>query len=131
MVILSSSCPLLSLARSVSPALAMGNTVIVKPALQTSLTALLFAELCAEAGLPPGVINVITGDDAFEEKLAANLAVKAVTFTGTTEVCISCVGHTVYSYYLQINSLTCSSPPRRLGLLALFCVHLHSRTIGF
>ena len=87
LVIPSSSCPLLSLACSVAPALAMGNVVIVKPPLQTPLAALLFAEICTEAGLPPGVINVVTGDDAFEEELAVNAVVKSVTFTGTTEVC--------------------------------------------
>ena len=87
MVILSSSCPLLSLARYVAPALAMGNTVVVKPARETPLSALLFAEICAGAGLPPGVINVITGDSAFEEQLALSPAVKKVVFTGTTEVC--------------------------------------------
>ena len=53
--------PLMLLTWKVAPALAMGNTVVLKPATVTRLSALLFAEICAEAGLPPGVFNVITG----------------------------------------------------------------------
>ena len=53
--------PLMLLTWKVAPALAMGNTVVLKPATVTRLSALLFAEICAEAGLPPGVFNVVTG----------------------------------------------------------------------
>ena len=61
--------PLLMLAWKVAPALAMGNTVVLKPAEYTSLTALLFAEICAEAGVPAGVFNLITGDGVVGERL--------------------------------------------------------------
>ena len=54
--------PLMLLSWKICPALAMGNTVVLKPATYTRLTALLFAEICAEAGLPPGVLNVVTGE---------------------------------------------------------------------
>ena len=70
----------------VCPALAMGNTVVLKPATYTRLTALLFAEICAEAGLPPGVFNVVTGNGAFGSSLAAHHDVDKVAFTGSTEV---------------------------------------------
>ncbi|MDX5403204.1 MAG: aldehyde dehydrogenase family protein, partial [Rhodobacterales bacterium] len=56
--------PLLMLAWKVAPALAAGNTVVLKPAEQTSLTALLFADICRQAGLPKGVVNIVTGDGA-------------------------------------------------------------------
>ena len=64
----------------------MGNTVVLKPATYTRLTALLFAEICAEAGLPPGVFNVVTGNGAFGSSLAAHPDVDKVAFTGSTEV---------------------------------------------
>ncbi len=64
--------PLLMLAWKIAPALAMGNTVVLKPAEFTSLTALRFAELCAEAGLPPGVVNILTGDGRAGEALVAH-----------------------------------------------------------
>ena len=91
----------------VCPALAMGNTVVLKPASYTRLTALLFAEICAEAGLPPGqwfrpshdchmtlscvcvcvgVFNVVTGNGAFGQSLATHSDVDKVGFTGSTEV---------------------------------------------
>ncbi|MCB2042118.1 MAG: aldehyde dehydrogenase family protein, partial [Rhodoferax sp.] len=54
--------PLLMLAWKIAPALACGNTVVFKPAEFTPLTALLFAEICSEVGLPPGVVNIVTGD---------------------------------------------------------------------
>ena len=54
--------PLLMLAWKIAPAIAMGNTVVLKPAEFTSLTALYFAELCQKAKIPPGVINIVTGD---------------------------------------------------------------------
>ncbi len=78
--------PLLMLAWKVAPALAAGNTVVLKPAEYTSLTALLFAELAQEAGLPPGVLNIITGDGRSGEMLVAHTGIDKVAFTGSTEV---------------------------------------------
>ncbi len=78
--------PLLMLAWKIAPALARGNTVVLKPAEFTSLTALLFAELAAEAGLPPGVLNVVTGDGATGAPLVAQAGVDKIAFTGSTEV---------------------------------------------
>ncbi|MCE6958882.1 aldehyde dehydrogenase family protein [Cereibacter sphaeroides] len=78
--------PLLMLAWKVAPALAAGNAVVLKPAEQTPLTALLFAELSREAGLPPGVLNVVTGDGATGALLVAHPGVTKVAFTGSTEV---------------------------------------------
>lgn len=78
--------PLMLLCWKVCPALAMGNTVVLKPATYTRLTALLFAEICAEAGLPPGVLNVVTGNGAFGSSLASHPDVDKVAFTGSTEV---------------------------------------------
>lgn len=78
--------PLLMLAWKIAPALAAGNTVVLKPAEFTSLTALLFAELAAEAGLPPGVLNVVTGDGATGALLVENPDVDKIAFTGSTEV---------------------------------------------
>ena len=78
--------PLLMLAWKVAPALAAGCTVVLKPAEFTSLTALLFAELAAEAGLPPGVLNVVTGDGRTGEVLVAHTDVDKIAFTGSTEV---------------------------------------------
>ena len=70
----------------VAPALAMGNTVVLKPATVTRLSALLFAEICAEAGLPPGVFNVVTGGGAMGQILATHPDVDKVAFTGSTEI---------------------------------------------
>ena len=78
--------PLLMLAWKIAPALAMGNAVVLKPAEFTSLTALLFGELCAEAGLPPGVVNIVTGDGRTGEALVAHPDVDKIAFTGSTEV---------------------------------------------
>jgi aldehyde dehydrogenase (NAD+) len=78
--------PLLMLAWKIAPALAMGNTVVLKPAEYTSLTALRFAELCEEAGLPPGVVNIITGDGRTGEALVAHPGVDKIAFTGSTDV---------------------------------------------
>jgi aldehyde dehydrogenase (NAD+) len=78
--------PLLMLAWKIAPALAMGNTVVLKPAEFTSLTALRFAELCEEAGLPPGVVNIITGDGRTGAALVAHPDVDKIAFTGSTEV---------------------------------------------
>ncbi|MEX1367719.1 MAG: aldehyde dehydrogenase family protein [Nannocystaceae bacterium] len=78
--------PLLMLAWKVAPALAAGNTVVLKPAEFTSLTALLFAELAAQAGLPPGVLNVVTGDGSTGALIVAHDDVDKIAFTGSTEV---------------------------------------------
>jgi aldehyde dehydrogenase (NAD+) len=78
--------PLLMLAWKIAPALSTGNTVVLKPAEFTPLTALLFAELCQEAGLPPGVVNVVTGDGATGAALVAHPEVGKIAFTGSTEV---------------------------------------------
>lgn len=78
--------PLMLLTWKICPALAMGNTVVLKPATYTRLTALLLAEICTEAGLPPGVFNVVTGNGSFGSKLATHPDVAKVAFTGSTEV---------------------------------------------
>ncbi len=78
--------PLLMLAWKVAPALAMGNTVVLKPAEYTSLTALLFAELSAEAGVPPGVLNIVTGDGAAGEMIVGHGDIDKIAFTGSTAV---------------------------------------------
>jgi aldehyde dehydrogenase (NAD+) len=78
--------PLLMLAWKVAPALAMGNAVVLKPAEFTSLTALLFAELCREAGLPRGVVNIVTGDGRAGELIARHDGIDKIAFTGSTEV---------------------------------------------
>ena len=74
------------LAWKVAPALAAGCTVVLKPAEQTPLTALAFAEICVEAGLPPGVVNIVTGDGATGAALVAHDGVDKIAFTGSTEV---------------------------------------------
>ncbi len=78
--------PLLMMAWKVAPALAAGNTVVLKPAEHTPLTALLFAELARETGLPAGVLNVVTGDSRTGEALVSHDDVDKVAFTGSTEV---------------------------------------------
>ncbi len=78
--------PLLMAAWKVAPALAAGNTVVLKPAEFTSLTALLFAELCQEAKLPPGVVNIVTGDGSSGELIVRHDGVDKIAFTGSTEV---------------------------------------------
>jgi aldehyde dehydrogenase (NAD+) len=78
--------PLLVMVRSIAPALALGNTCVVKPAEDTSLSALKFAELVEEAGFPAGVFNVVTGLGAEAgAALAAHPEVRGITFTGSTE----------------------------------------------
>ena len=77
--------PLLMLAWKIAPALAMGNTVVLKPAEYTSLTALLFADICRQAGLPKGVVNIVTGDGTVG-KLLVGAEVDKIAFTGSTEV---------------------------------------------
>ena len=78
--------PLLMLAWKVAPALAAGNTVVLKPAEYTSLTALLFADICRQAGLPKGVVNIVTGDGAVGEMVVTHPDVNKVAFTGSTAV---------------------------------------------
>jgi aldehyde dehydrogenase (NAD+) len=78
--------PLLMLAWKIAPAIAMGNTVVLKPASYTRLTALLFAEVVAEAGLPPGVINIITGSSKAGTMMVTHPDVDKIAFTGSTEV---------------------------------------------
>jgi aldehyde dehydrogenase (NAD+) len=78
--------PLLMLAWKVAPALAAGNTVVLKPAEHTPLTALLFSQLCREAGVPPGVVNIVTGDGETGAALVAHPGVAKLAFTGSTEV---------------------------------------------
>ena len=78
--------PLLMLAWKVAPALAMGNTVVLKPAEYTSLTALLFADLAREAGVPPGVLNIVTGDGAVGEMIVSHPDIDKIAFTGSTTV---------------------------------------------
>ena len=78
--------PLLMLAWKVAPALATGNTVVLKPAETTSLTALLFAEVCQQAELPDGVVNIVTGDCSTGATLVNHPGIHKIAFTGSTEV---------------------------------------------
>ena len=78
--------PLLMLAWKIAPALATGNTVVLKPAEFTPLTALAFAEICQEIGLPAGVVNIVTGDGATGAALVKHPDVDKIAFTGSTEV---------------------------------------------
>jgi aldehyde dehydrogenase (NAD+) len=78
--------PLMMLAWKIAPALAAGNTVVLKPAETTPLTALLFAEICQQADLPPGVVNIVTGAGETGKALVAHPDVDKVAFTGSTDV---------------------------------------------
>ncbi len=78
--------PLLMLAWKIAPALATGNTVVLKPAETTPLTALLFAEVCQQAGLPAGVVNIITGDGVTGSHLVNHPGIDKIAFTGSTGV---------------------------------------------
>lgn len=78
--------PLLMLAWKIAPALATGNTVVLKPAETTPLTALLFAEVCQQAELPNGVVNIVTGDGATGSALVNHPGIQKIAFTGSTEV---------------------------------------------
>jgi aldehyde dehydrogenase (NAD+) len=78
--------PLLMLAWKIAPALAAGNTVILKPAEFTSLTALLFAEICQRVGLPKGVVNIVTGAGETGAAITAHAGIDKIAFTGSTEV---------------------------------------------
>ncbi len=78
--------PLLMLAWKIAPALACGNTVVLKPAETTPLTALLFAEICQQADLPPGVVNIVTGAGSTGQALVGHPDIDKVAFTGSTDV---------------------------------------------
>lgn len=78
--------PLLMLAWKIAPALATGNTVVLKPAETTPLTALLFADICRQADLPAGVVNIVTGDGTTGKALVNHPDIDKVAFTGSTEV---------------------------------------------
>jgi len=78
--------PLLMLAWKIAPALATGNTVVLKPAETTPLTALVFAEICQQAELPPGVVNILPGAGDIGASLVAHPDVDKIAFTGSTEV---------------------------------------------
>jgi aldehyde dehydrogenase (NAD+) len=78
--------PLLMMAWKIAPALAAGNTVVLKPAEFTSLSAIAFAELAHDAGLPPGVLNIVTGDGSTGKALVDHPGVDKIAFTGSTEV---------------------------------------------
>ena len=78
--------PLLMLAWKIAPALAAGNTVVLKPASTTPLSALLFADVCRQADLPPGVVNIVPGPGSMGEALICHPGVDKVAFTGSTEI---------------------------------------------
>lgn len=78
--------PILMLSWKIAPALAAGNTVVLKPAESTSLTALLFAQVCQQADLPPGVVNIVTGDGSTGAGLVEHPGIDKIAFTGSTEV---------------------------------------------
>src|SRR5690606_37793860 len=78
--------PLLMLAWKIAPALAAGNTVVLKPAEFTSLTALLFAEICERVGLPKGVVNIVTGEGETGAAIVNHPDIDKIAFTGSTEV---------------------------------------------
>ena len=78
--------PFLMLSWKIAPALAAGNTVVLKPAETTPLTALLFAEICQQADLPPGVVNILTGAGATGHAIVSHEDVDKVAFTGSTDV---------------------------------------------
>ena len=78
--------PLLMMAWKIAPALSMGNTVVLKPASYTPVTAVLFAEICHNIGLPPGVVNIVTGPSIIGQELVRHPDVKKIAFTGSTSV---------------------------------------------
>nr|WP_091871371.1 aldehyde dehydrogenase family protein [Massilia yuzhufengensis] len=78
--------PLLMLAWKIAPALAAGNTIVFKPAEYTPLSALLFAQICQQAGVPAGVVNIVTGDGAVGEAIVNHPGIDKLAFTGSTEV---------------------------------------------
>jgi aldehyde dehydrogenase (NAD+) len=78
--------PLLMLAWKIAPAMAAGNTIVFKPAEYTPLSALLFAEICQQAGVPAGVVNIVTGDGSVGEAIVNHAGIDKLAFTGSTEV---------------------------------------------
>ena len=78
--------PLLMLSWKIAPALACGNTVVLKPAETTPLTAMIFADICRQAELPPGVVNLVTGDGTTGAHLVQHEGIDKLAFTGSTEV---------------------------------------------
>ncbi|MGA8270168.1 MAG: aldehyde dehydrogenase family protein [Candidatus Sulfotelmatobacter sp.] len=90
--------PLLMLAWKIAPAIATGNTVVLKPAEFTPLTALAFAEICEEIGLPAGVVNIVTGDGSTGEALVKHPGIDKIAFTGSTEVGRAIRGATAQSH---------------------------------
>ena len=102
--------PLLMLAWKIAPALAAGNTVVLKPAEFTPLTALLFAELCQEAGLPAGAVNIVTGDGSTGEALVKHPDIDKIAFTGSTEVGRAIRGATAQSHKKMSLELGGKSP---------------------
>ena len=90
--------PLLMLAWKIAPALATGNTVVLKPAEFTPLTALAFAGVCQEAGIPAGVVNIVTGDGSTGESLVKHPEIDKIAFTGSTEVGRAIRGATAASH---------------------------------
>jgi aldehyde dehydrogenase (NAD+) len=90
--------PLLMLAWKIAPAIATGNTVVLKPAEFTPLTALAFAEICQEIGLPAGVVNIVTGDGSTGEALVKHPDIDKIAFTGSTEVGRAIRGATAKSH---------------------------------
>ena len=90
--------PLLMLAWKIAPALATGNTVVLKPAEFTPLTALAFAGLCEEVGIPAGVVNIVTGDGSTGEALVKHPEIDKIAFTGSTEVGRAIRGATAASH---------------------------------
>ncbi len=78
--------PLLMLSWKIAPAIAMGNTIVLKPAESTSLTALLFAEICMQIGLPDGVVNIVTGHGKTGSAIVEHKDIDKIAFTGSTEV---------------------------------------------
>ena len=89
--------PLLMLAWKIAPAIACGNTVVLKPAEYTSLTALFFAELCMKANLPDGVVNIVTGDGSTGQYITNHSKIKKIAFTGSTEVGKKIIASTSHS----------------------------------
>src|ERR1700682_2867740 len=102
--------PLLMLAWKIAPALATGNTVVLKPAEFTPLTALAFAEICHEIGLPAGVVNIVTGDGSTGEALVKHPDVDKIAFTGSTEVGRAIRSSTAQSHKLLSLELGGKSP---------------------
>ena len=84
--IISRDFPFLMLAWKIAPALAAGNTVVLKPSEFTPLTSFLFTELCQKAGLPPGVVSIVQGDGSIGEEITKHPGIDKIAFTGSTEV---------------------------------------------